>query len=104
MLGELRVPRSGFNIGSGLAPGACSLLAAWREARLLERFTAEARTLIARYVVAMRWIDDVFLMRARKVPVVVAAYLRLLTEERFFGDSLKLEKEEEKDVVDPFGF
>lgn len=101
VLGKLKRPRVGFNIGSGLAPGGASLLASWRESRLSDVQGVREGTLIIIYMKIMRWTDDLWISTVRSPPEEVRLFLRARTEEKFHGDGLKLEGS--RDMV-PFGF
>ncbi len=66
------------------------MLASWREGRLLDVQRLGDRALIMIYTLIMGWVDDPWILTVRKPPGAVRRFLAALTEEKFFGEGLKL--------------
>jgi hypothetical protein len=94
-------PEKGFNIGSGLAAGGSPLLAAWKEGRWKEKLSAAIRLELARCALIQRWMDDLWIVVVGRVSRGLRAALRELMSCHFYGEGLRLERDESGS---PFGF
>ena len=101
VLGKPARPKNGLCIGSQLAAGGASLVAAWAEESALRQERKEVKAEIRTKCFIRRWLDDLWIMHGNRISAAAASFLSYLQSEHFYGPTFTLKRVWDGE---PFGF